>query len=454
MNVSSYKTYLRGKTKMKSVKWQATLCILIATTGILSACGSNKQAADIKPAATTETKQEDKKDSAKPVTISVATNVVGEQAKVLQTIADNFTKENPTIKVEFSAPGKDYENMMKVKMASNDLPDVFSTHGWAKIRYGQYLADLKDQAWVGALDDAIKPAVTDDKGKVYVLPMDQDKSGIAYNVDVLEKYNIAVPKTYDQMMQAAETIKTKSGGTVAPFHMGGSDNWPVGQYFDYFATPLYASAATNNSAQLLDGTFDWNNWDKFANMFADLYKKGYLNKDVLTAKYNDDAKALAEGKTAFLFYGAYVIEEAKKVNPKLNAGFMPIPSIVEGDSPTFVGGEKTTWGVSKDSKNIEAAKKFVAYYAKPENAQLVAVSNALPSGIKGAKVDAGDLSKYYEQYKDVRVLPYFDRVFLPNGMWDVMCKNGQDIIAGGITAKQFSENMKKEYTRLRATVTK
>ncbi|GGG59573.1 ABC transporter substrate-binding protein [Paenibacillus radicis (ex Gao et al. 2016)] len=439
---------------MKFMKWQSLLVVMIVLAGILSACGSSNQGNEKKPAENNGNKQATEQDSGKKVTISVATNVVGEQAKVLQAIADNFMKENPTIKVDFSAPGKDYENMMKIKMASNDLPDVFSTHGWAKLRYGQYLADLKDEAWVATLDEAIKPAVTDDAGKVYVLPMDQDKSGIVYNKDVLEKYNIAIPQTYAQLMEAAETITKESGGAVAPFHMGGSDNWPVGQYFDYFANPLYISAAQNQSAQLLDGSFDWSNWDQFAEMFADLHKKGYLNKDVLTAKYNDDAKALAEGKTAFLFYGAYAIEEAKKINPELHAGFMPIPSIVEGDTPTFVGGEKTTWGVSKDSKNIEAAKKFVAYFAKPENAQLVAVSNALPSGIKGTAVDAGDLSTYYEQYKDIRVLPYFDRVFLPNGMWDVMCKNGQDLISGGITVKQFSENMEKEYNRLRAAAVK
>ncbi|MEC0230421.1 ABC transporter substrate-binding protein [Paenibacillus alba] len=431
---------------MKSVKWQATLCVLLSSAAILSACGSDKSATGATNASNTASATP----SAKQETISVSTNVVGEQAKFLQTLAENFQKENPTIKVEFSAPGKDYGDIMKVKMASNEMPDVFATHGWAKLKYGQFLADLKNEPWANTLDDAIKSIVTDETGKVYVLPMDQDKSGLAYNVDILEKYEIAVPKTYDELMKAAEIIKTKSGGKVSPFHVGGSDIWPVGQFFDYFANPLYISPSANSASKLLDGSFDWSNWDKFAQMYSDLYKNGYLNKDVLTAKYNDDAKALAEGKTAFLFYGAYIIQEAMKINPQLHAGIMPIPSVVEGDTPTFVGGEKTTWGVSKNSKHMEAAKKFVAYFAKPENAQLVADSNGLPAGIKGIKVNAGDLTKYYEQYKDVRVLPYFDRVFLPNGMWDVMCKNGQDIIAGGVTAKQFSDNMKSEFIRLKA----
>src|SRR5215831_2733801 len=73
------------------------------------------------------------------ITLTVSTNVVGVQAKVLQDIAQKFMQENPTIRVDFSAPGADYENIMKVKMASGHLPDVFSTHGWAKIRYGKFL---------------------------------------------------------------------------------------------------------------------------------------------------------------------------------------------------------------------------------------------------------------------------------------------------------------------------
>ena len=56
-------------------------------------------------------------------------------------------KANPDIKVEFSAPGADYEKLMKIKMAANDMPDVFSTHGWAKVRYGDFLLDLRDQPW-------------------------------------------------------------------------------------------------------------------------------------------------------------------------------------------------------------------------------------------------------------------------------------------------------------------
>jgi raffinose/stachyose/melibiose transport system substrate-binding protein len=139
-----------------------------------------------------------------------------------------------------------------------------------------------------------------------------------------------------------------------------------------------------------------------------------------------------------------------KTNPNLKCGLMPIPTLMTGDTPTFAGGEMTTWGVWKDSKHQDAAKRLVAYYAKPENVTAVANSNKLPAGLSGVQVDAGYLTQYYTQYDDLRTYTYFDRIYLPNGMWDVLYTNGQAVLAGGLTPEQATETMAKEYARLRA----
>ena len=437
---------------MKRNNWFKMLTLLVIAACLLAACGTGSTGGDAAggKASSSDPGQSAGSKGGTGANLTVMTNVVGEPAKVLQEIANQFMKDNPDIKVDFSAPGAEYENIMKMKMASNELPDVFATHGWAKARYGAYLADLKGEEWASKLNASIKSAVTDDQGRVFVLPMDQDKGGPVYNAAVLEKYGIQVPMTWDELMKAAEEIKTKSNGEVVPIHIGGADSWPIGQFFDFYATSVFISPEKNDVAQLLDGTFDWNRFDALPQMFLSLQEKGYLNKDVLTAKYSDSAKAFAEGKAAFGIYGPFLIEEAKKINADLKAGLMPIHSVAAGDAPTLVGGEKTTWGVWKDSPNSEAARKFVAYYAKPENVALVAAANALPPGLDGVATNAGSLTADFEKFEDLRVFPYFDRVYLPNGMWDVMCKNGQDLLAGGITPREFSENMKKEYERLRA----
>ena len=77
---------------------------------------------------------------------------------MMKSIGDAFTKENPDISVDFQFPGAEYENILKVKMAANDMPDVFDTHGWAIIRYGKYLADLKDEPWAANLTDSLSPS--------------------------------------------------------------------------------------------------------------------------------------------------------------------------------------------------------------------------------------------------------------------------------------------------------
>lgn len=385
-----------------------------------------------------------------PITLSVWTNRVGTQAQLLEDLARKFEQENPGIKIDFSAPGAEYEHLMKLKMAAKDMPDVFSTHGWAKIRYGEFLLDLRDQPWAANLDKAIQPAVVDDAGKVYVLPMDQEKTGPVYNVDILKEYEVEVPMTWGQLLAACETITTKSAGKVTCVHMGGADAWPVGQYYDFFSTSLAISPATNDAQALLDGTYDWTKYITLSQNLLTLNEKGYLNKDALTAKYLDSANALAEGKVAFGFYGPFLCEEALKTNPDLNCGLMPIPALVEGDTPTFAGGELTTWGIWKDSKNIDAAKELIDFYARPENIAAVANSNRVPAGLTGVQVDAGYLTQYYTEYADLRTFTYFDRIYLPNGMWDVLCTAGQDVLAGGATPEQVTETIAKEFDRLRA----
>lgn len=367
--------------------------------------------------------------------------------QVFQGIVDKFEKENPNIEVDVQFLGGNYENTLKMKMASNELPDLIDTHGWAIKRYGNYLADLRDEEWVPKLTDTIKPVITDEKGKVYVLPLNEAKEGVLYNAEVLEKYNIEVPKTFDELMAAAEKIKKESKGEVLPFYASGLDSQTIGQYFDYFATPLLISPAENHAEALLNNTFDWKNWTPLPENYKKMYDNGLLNKDMLTAKFVDEARLFAEGKLAFALHSPSSIPDIKKINPDTKIGVFPIPSMVEGDEPAFVGGERFTLGIWKDTKHMEEAKKFLNFMAKEENIKKLSDETFLPAPFKDVEA-GGELTEYYQQYQDSKVFPYFDRVYLPNGMWDVMCTLGQELIAGNITPEEFSKKMGEEAKRL------
>lgn len=381
-------------------------------------------------------------------TLSMMVNVADDSlTKEYHDIVADFTKENPDISVNLQFDSTGYENTMKVKMAANDLPDIFDTHGWAKLRYGDYLADLKDEPWASQLTDTIRDVVTDQEGKVYVLVLTEAKDGLLYNVDMLEKYGIEVPRTFKELVAAAEKIKKESGGKTIPFYLSGIDDSMIGQYFDNFANPQLITAKNNEGEALLNGTFDWSHWTPLAQGLVDLQKKGLINEDVLTAKRSDLPAAFAAGKTTFALVGPAFMDSVHAIDPNMKIGIMPVPAIVEGDEPTFAGGERNTLGIWKDTKHLDEAKKLLQFFAKPENMAKLSNVSKNPPGLKGVETNH-ELSSYYEKYANIRVFPYFDRVFLPNGMWDVLCKTGTELLAGRITPEQYSETMKVEVARL------
>ncbi len=386
-------------------------------------------------------------DSAKSedITLTFMTNLVGVPAEALEEVSNNFTEETG-INVEFSAPGSNYEELMKTKMAANDLPDIWTTHGWSVARYSEYLRPLTDQEWVKDIKPAIKPMITDDNGDVFVLPVNMDIAGIVYNVDVLEKSGVNVDelKTWSDFEVALQKIKDAG---FTPIHMGGKDSWTIGQFFDWVAPSFYITDDSKNyREELLDGTFDWNLWGEIATMFEKWNKAGYFNVDSLTSDYLTDIKSLAEGKVAFEFYGNSAITEALGVNPDAKLGMMPIPSNSEADEPSLIAGERIAIGMNKDSKNEEAALQFINYLAREEVVSLLASKDGMPTGLTYATADTGVVQPYYDKYADVETFPYFDRVYLPSGMWDDMCITGADILSNKETAvKDAIKHMEQSF---------
>lgn len=362
------------------------------------------------------------------VELTFMTNVVGEKAEALESAIKDFEAETGYT-VEFSAPGSSYEELMKTKMSSNEMPDVFTTHGWSVARYSEYLMPVNDMPFASRISDQIKPVITDREGEMYVLPVDADIAGITYNVDVLEAAGVDPDsiRTWDDFGKACEAIKATG---VAPMHIGGKDTWTIGQFFDWVAPSFYVTnEATSKAQDLKNGEFDSDTWCEIAQMRADWTAAGYFNPDVLTADYNSDMEALATGKTAFCFYGPSSIMDAHGKNAEANLGMIPIPAASADDEPSLIAGEDIAVGIWKDTPNAEAAQELLEYLARPEVAAKICKAAGNSSGLKDVEVELGDIKNYFDKYKDVETFPYFDREYLPSGLWDVMCSTGAEILA-------------------------
>lgn len=363
-------------------------------------------------------------------------------------ISKTFEQVHPNIKVNLIFPGFDYEDVLKIKIASHDLPDIFDTHGWTKRRYGKLLMDLSDEKWAHQLSDSMKIAVTDTDGAVYALPISEARDGLSYNVNVLKKYHIQIPRTFTELMQAAETIKQESGGQVIPFFFAGANRWTIGQYFDYMANSLYVSTSDNEFAELENGILNKNKWVWIAKTWKEMLRKGYMNEDFAKAKYSDLPELFATDKVAFTFSSPSFANDVYQLNAETVIGIMPIPAMQEYVEPSFAGGERNTMGIWIDSLHKEAARLLINFYAKPENMSKIANATKLPSGLKNIQA-SHEFVSFYEKYAKTRIFPYFDRVYLPSGMWDIMSNEGLDVLVNHMSPEEFADNMQTNMKRLR-----
>ena len=77
--------------------------------------------------------------------IEVEVGYTDQDLEKFQAIVDAFVEESG-IDVQLVTPGSDFETVMKTRMASGDLPDIWTTHGWSVARYSEYLMPLNEES--------------------------------------------------------------------------------------------------------------------------------------------------------------------------------------------------------------------------------------------------------------------------------------------------------------------
>lgn len=380
--------------------------------------------------------------------LTVTTTMSNEgERRAFEELIEEFENETD-IQVEASFPSGGYEDQLRVMMAANDMPDIFDTHGWSQLRYGEYTHDQRDMDWVDRLDPAMEGIVKDEEGKVYTHPLNMAQDGVIYNETVLEEYDVEVPSTWDEFVSALETIRDESDGTVTPLWIGGGDGYPLGQMVDQLLTPMFETHEDHDyREELLDGSFDWSEYEWLAGEVLMLHENDLLNQDVLTAQSAQATEIIANKQAAFMFASGSVGPDATEMNPEVQIGIMPTPTFHEGDEQVWIGGERFTLAIFEGSEMKDEAKQFIEFMAEPNNAQKIAEATNVSSAMQDVTADTY-FSEYYEQFSDNEIVGYFDRVYLPSGMWDVLSTTTQDLLAGG-TPEQAAREMESEYLRLR-----
>ncbi|MGO3795656.1 MAG: ABC transporter substrate-binding protein [Pauljensenia sp.] len=364
----------------------------------------------------------------------------------MKSLVDKFEQETGT-EVEFTIDSADvFQKEMTVRMASSNLPDVFSTHGWSVQRYSPYLEALNDQPWMQYMDTGLDTAMKDTDGNVYALPLEYTVTGISVNFDVLEEAGVDPDSltTWDAFTDAL--AKVKAAGKT-PITCSGKISAP-GNLADFIASGAFSQEERQS---FKTGEFLSEAWQtRVLDLAKEWSDAGYFNPDYASATADDMASQIGQGQAAFAFAQPTLLATSLSFSPDANVGFIPIPSGIT--DPYLVGGEGVNaYGVAKDSPNKEAALKFLDFLAQPQNASAMAEAIGSYSGLTNATPNLGTLQSSYDKWVkpgDLVTEPFFDRVYLPNGIWATLITTTDSVITGQADTAQATSDLKDQYMTL------
>ena len=437
--------------KKKWAKTTAVFC-LAASSVLLSACSSgtsetSASAETTAAAAGTETSGGETSGAASEgeaagttdfsgKEIEIATYLTGDTLEAYKEVIAGFESETG-VKVTLDEYGEDYENTMKIRMASNDLPDVFETHGWSLIRYKEYLTDLSGEEWADDLNEAALGVIQDTDGKIYTLMTTGSCLGTAVNVDVCEAAGVDpwAIETWEDFNAACDKIKAAGYTPIANyFTSAGALANANGSWLSY------EGAVYDDNEAILNGTWDWEHFKTILDYLQTWFDNGYLYEDCGTIGQTDAIERCARNECAFIVgIGTSYQTAVVALNPDVTMAMIPICASQEGGARFCGIGEGASFGIWKDTEEMEVCKAFLNYVA--ENADGINAAAGEISTLPSETTKSYGMQMMEEMeshYPDVFYDNLWDRKYMPAGMWSIF------EVAAGMFCEDQSEESKQE----------
>ncbi|MGX6600911.1 ABC transporter substrate-binding protein [Micromonosporaceae bacterium Da 78-11] len=296
-----------------------------------------------------------------------------DRVQATQAIADKFTAATGT-KVKIVATDENqFSSLITSAAAAGTLPDVVGALPLGAVAQ-MATNDLLDTDAAKAVVDELGAGtfspraleLTGQDGKQLAVPSDGWAQLLFYRKDLFDAAGLPAPDTYDKILAAAQKLNT---GGVAGITLATVPN-------DAFTQQSFENLALGNGCQLVDDAkavqLDSPQCVQTFQLYGDLVTKysvpGAQDVDTTRATY-------FSGKAAMVVWSSFLLDEMAglrndalptcpqcKQDPAFlakNSGVITAVAGPGGQPAQF--GEITSWAISKDGAQTDAAKKFVAY---------------------------------------------------------------------------------------------
>lgn len=365
------------------------LAICMLTTAF-AGCGQQAGTPTEPKADQASTNEVEKKDGkpAKDVDLAFFTGKV-ETVDLLDEIIAGFNAQSGGITVEQEYQN-DASNIIKIKFASGEAPDIMTTYEQEYVDQGKYL-DLSDmdEIW-NRLIPSMKESCTDiNSGKQYRICTNMTMAGFFYNKEIFAKLGIEPATTWEGFVANLEKIKTEMPD-VDPWFIFGSEAWHLGHLIEFiphgyikakYGATAAKTAMLNNDKSILNFGDPDGAMATFAAGLLELQEKGLINEDVLTATNDNCVDAFVSGKAAMFSNGMWALSSVLAKDPEMadKIGFAPYPAMMEDGTPMVLVAEDSGYSISADTEHVEEAKAFLTYLFSADNQKKYAESLGSPS---------------------------------------------------------------------------
>ncbi|MGW1028485.1 ABC transporter substrate-binding protein [Streptomyces sp. NPDC002577] len=395
-------------------------------------------------------------------TIKLLVDNAPDNLQAAKQLVKDFEAENPKIRVsvETRPGGTDGDNLIKTRLQTGSMDDVFSYNTgslFQQIDPAKNLAPITQDPYVKNLATSFLPQVTIDN-QTYGVPFGSALGGgVLYNKKVYAKLGLTVPKTWAQFIDNSKKIKAAA---IAPVIQTYQDTWTsqlfvLGDFHNVAAAePDFAKKYTADKAKFAT---DPNAIKGFQHL-EQVHDLKLENSDYASATLVKGLQMLATGKGAQYPMLSTVIGAIKTSNPdQLNdIGFFALP----GDNASTNG--LTAWfpnafyvPKSTTGDKLTAARKFLAYAASPAGcaSQGKASTPTGPYLVKGCTLPSDvptitkDVAAYFTKDDESPALEFLSPVKGPN-LEQICVQVGSGISSARSGAAQYDKDVKKQAQQL------
>ena len=347
------------RTPKRSLRWAAiaTLLMLVAV-----ACGGDDDDDETGQPATTSagTAQELQRVGG---TMEVAAVWSGEEQASFRQVLDAFTQKTGT-QVTFTSTGDNIATVLRTRIEGNSPPDV------AVLPQPGLLRDLANQGVLKPIGDLVGSSIAENfaphwrelgtvNGQLYGLFFKgANKSLVWYNTTAFRNAGVTPPRTYDELLTAARTIKDSG---VTPFSLGGGAGWVL---TDLFENIYIRQAGPQKYDQLSRHEIPWTDQsvkDALRTMGRLLQDKSLFAGVVTQTQFVESVDNVLRNPpaAAMVIEGDFVPGSAtQKAEPVRDYNSFAFPSI-SNSQPSVVGGGDAV-AMLNDTPQARELVKFLA----------------------------------------------------------------------------------------------